>query len=190
MPAAVAVSLADGTVDYLVFSTEPSAPCRARGISWAGRIGFLRTKGGKVVEAALIEGTRLGFADLSLQMPQAAITGTVTDFSRGVGHPAFIWTDAPLDGCSGLRGCELYVEAAGPGNPAYRICDIQRDGHRWRIDCGETDFVLGFKDRSDYSKGFVYEISVGQRLRIPCHVAVRRQDGQWHVVSLAGPPLR
>jgi hypothetical protein len=67
-----------------------------------------------------------------------------------------------------LPGRWVYIETDGERNGAYRLGEIvERRGRTVTLDLGETTLVRGFADDADFSRGYVYNIAPGARLRIP-----------------------
>ncbi len=82
LPVVAEVVLADGHRDLIFLGTDERASGTIDGISFTGRMGWVRFNGdGEVVDALLHDGTRLDWGDGVLELP-AAPTGDVLDFRR------------------------------------------------------------------------------------------------------------
>ncbi len=165
---ALMVTLADGAVDYLVASDSDEGLVKcANGLEFAGAVGWLRTRGGKPVEAALCRGSRLALGEFALAGNSAGHRGKVVAFDQQLASNGHLWVDTPLPTDGSLRGAQLIIANDRQRNACYTIESVERDGDRTRIGVGRVSFIRGYRDPNDYAKGFVYEFAVGAEFIIP-----------------------
>jgi hypothetical protein len=150
---ALRVELASGKVDYLLSSAEGTT------VSWgarmAGRAGFARMNGDDVMRSSVVLAER------------QEGDGKVLEFEHDPRKPATMLLSGDIGANNALAGQQIVVRNDGKRNGWYRIESSSRETSGTRIHCGNTTFVRGFKDRKDYTKGYIYDISDGMTYSIP-----------------------
>ena len=160
---ALKITLADGRVDYLMFSLDPDRKRRVEDrIAFCGSFGLYSEADGQRRSAFLINGTHIGPEQAPLQMARRAWTGSVTRFERGR-----IYTEAALPTDGSLIGRWIMVFNDNERDGCYRIREMRREGGQTVLEVGEVDFVRGMVDERDYTRGTLYEIAEGDRFVIP-----------------------
>ena len=168
---AVKVTLRDGAVDYLVASDDDRGAVRAaEGLEFAGAIGWLRVRGGKVRKAALVRGTHLSLGEFELSLPEAGHTGKIVKMDKDMSGRGYVWVDTRLPVDGRLAGAQMIIENDRVQNACYTIESVEEDGSRWKVSLGEVSFVRGYTDENDYGAGYVYHFEEGAGFMIPHHV--------------------
>ena len=181
-PVALEVELADGAMDYILYSPTGAAVQVSDEIIFAGRLGFLRVREGEVERAALIAGTRLAFGSFTLEAPEPAYAGKIVRMDRDTEQDGRIWVDAELPADGALVGQEIIIQNDRVRNACYTIERVERDGDLTMVSFGKVSFVRSYLDPKDYSKGFAYNFEEGAAFSIPNHVFVQRRGA--HVVDV------
>ncbi len=165
---------ADGAVDYLVSCTGGEMVEAPEELRFDCRMGFIRVREGQVERAAMIAGTALSLGSFSLQMPEAAATGTVVRMDYDMEDDGRIWVDAelPVDGT--LVGQQIFIDNDGARDASYTIERVERDGEATMVSLGDVSFVRQFVDNNDYSKGHTHNFEEGASFTIPGHAWVER----------------
>ncbi len=176
---AVKVELADGRVDYLLSAPDEETVYETEeGISFAGRLMALRTRGGVVQEAWMIRSSHVGMGELDVSLAAACLRGSVVKMDKDMEGHGYVWVDTALPTDETLHGSEIIIENDRERNACYRIEGVEKDGALYKIDCGAVCFVRGFVDRNDYSKGYVYNFEEGAAWVIPHSVYIERRNDQ------------
>ncbi|MEA3401943.1 MAG: heparinase II/III family protein, partial [Armatimonadota bacterium] len=183
---AVRIELADGAVDW-VCSARGEEPIQVRGgPRFAGRLAFVRLRDGAVERGTLIAGTELALSGFRLAAPEPAWTGTIVRMDRDMLEDGRIWVDTELPTDDMLVGESIVIDNDEERNACYTIERVERDGDLTMLSLGEVSFVRDFADRSDYSKGYVYNFEEGASFAIPHHVAVTMRGGVADIATTAG----
>ena len=177
---AVKVTLNNGRIDYVIYSTNEVVnyvvdnKIDFRG--FAGVISF-ETLGGQetIVYRYLNDAEVLKLTDdIKTSESLAAYTGTVKEFTDDLAWANYI-IYTPSAGqnvdVTDLAGRYVYVDNDGKENGAYKILSAEPDGTDIRLNIGDVTLVRTYADLYDYSKGYEYNIAVGQSLSIPLSVA-------------------
>ncbi len=164
--AAVEITLADGRRDVLLVGDD-AEQVSAGGVTMDGRVGFVRFDGDEVVARALIEGTRLDAGGVGLDLPAAAITGTLAGFDDS--DPDNVLLD--------LASAELTDEVVG----RYIIFDnAERSDASYRIEAlvdadtvsiGGKSLIERLADPDNYDAGVLYTIQPGEPFAIALSAA-------------------
>lgn len=181
---AVKVTLADGAVDYLVSSDDDSTVIKSEGgPEFSGGIGWLRVRDGKVEKASLTRGTKLALDKFAISLAAPGYTGKIVRMDRDMEGKGYVWVDAALPGDETLKGQQIIIQNDRVRNACYEIESVEKDGNLTKLCLGEVCFIRDYKDRSDYSKGFVYEFEEGAPFIIPNTVYVSHQSGNSYKVK-------
>lgn len=185
---AVRLTLAEGTVDYLLSSNDDRATIRTEdGVSWSGGLGWLRLKGGQVVEAALVRGTHLACGNFAVTLAEPGYSGEIVRMDRDLAGKGNVWVRGPLPVDNTLRGRQIIIRNDRARNACYDIESVTRDGELYRVCLGDVCFIRDHKDRKDYSQGFVYEFEEGAPFIIPNAVSVSRRGDRTYRVRQTAP---
>ena len=172
---ALRVDLPGGVVDTVLLALDASTEYATEdGIRWQGTFAFLRERQGRVVEARLVRGTQVTSGDFSLRLPNDAYRGVVVDFDREMDEEnwVFVDTDLPCDGS--LTGRSIHISTTGERNGTYTIREVRKVDGRTVVCVGAKSLVCGYRDRTDFSKGYAYTVSVGNTFEIPAVATVRQ----------------
>ena len=171
---ALRVVLPEGVVDTILLAPDASTEYATEdGIRWQGTFAFLRARKGRMVEARLVRGTLLTAGEFSLRLPHDAYRGAVVDFDREMDEENVVCVDADLPTDGSLIGRSIHIATGGDRNGTYTIRGVRREGERTLVSVGAKSLVQGYRDRTDFSKGYAYTIAVGDRFEIPAVVIVR-----------------
>ena len=186
-PVALKVTLGDGAVDYLAASDDDTAVIEAdEGLEFAGAIGWLRVRDGKVEKAALCRGTRLALGGFSITLNAAGYGGKIVRMDKDMEGKGYVWVDLPLPTDGALAGQQMIIENDRARNACYTIESVEQDGELYKVCLGEVCFVRGYADPKDYSKGFVYNFEEGAPFIIPHAVRVSARGDNAYEVQATG----
>ena len=160
--AAVEVTLVDGRRDLLIVSEE-EATASAGGVTMDGRVALTRFDGDEVELRALIEGERLEVDGEALELPSAALRGTLEGWDDS--DPARVLVH--LDGVEltdEVEGRYIIFDNSERSDASYRIAEVV-DGRTLHIDT--VSLVERLVDPSDYDRGVIYTIAPGDAFTIP-----------------------
>ena len=185
-PAAIKVTLADGTIDYLMASDHDTGLVKTEsGPEFAGAMAWLRVKAGVVERAALCRGTRVALGKFALTAPAPGYTGKVVKMSKGLAEKGYVWVDAALPAGEALKGQSMLIDNDRVRNACYQIESVEQDGGLAKVCLGDVCFVRGFVDPREYAKGYTYDFAEGAALFIPASISVRRTGPGNYAVEAA-----
>ncbi|MBP3633419.1 MAG: pilus assembly protein N-terminal domain-containing protein [Oscillospiraceae bacterium] len=165
--AAIKVTMQTGRIDYIVYATNPDCTYRIDDLfDFRGFTGVVSYEGGKITYAWGSEASRV--ADV-IENAQAAVTGTVTDFTRGLsmdGYSITVEMEQPVT-AEELTDRYIYVSNDGWENAVYPIRSAEVTGSTAVLDLGDKTLVRGYVDELDLGKGFQHNIAEGQTYTIP-----------------------
>ena len=167
---AVAVEMADGTVDILISCEQRTSVQVEGGIEFNGRFGMIRLVDGQVRTMRMSEATLLTYGGIRLETDQAAYEGIVTAISADDPADHRIVLDPPLPQNDSLVGQRIHFENEVAQDTTYEIAAVTPDG----ISTGEMTIIHGFNDRTNFSAGLKYLVNPGDRYVIPNHVGLDR----------------
>ncbi len=175
---AVKVTLKNGRVDYIMYSTNNSVDyviedkINFRG--FAGVISF--DKEGKIIHSYLNDGEVLKLVgDTETEEAIAAYTGKVQSFTEDLSKENYIVykpdNEIALNDTKAaneaLAGKFVYVENDGVRNGAYRIESASVEDGNIKLNIGDVSLIRSYVDVNNTARGYVYNIDEGQTLRIP-----------------------
>ncbi|MBE6966259.1 MAG: hypothetical protein E7441_09545, partial [Ruminococcaceae bacterium] len=171
---AVKVTHEKDRVDYIIYATNNEVTYKltdgAREIYFKGFVGMYSVNSSnEVLYRYVNDGTVIG--ENAPVMEKAAYTGTVKDFDTSFDFGDFDnWIDVNID-CENpgeLAGKAIYIENDGVQNGLYEIVDAWKneDGST-RLDLGSDTLVRSYADEYDIDAGYIYNIDVKQKFRIP-----------------------
>ncbi|NLG53961.1 MAG: hypothetical protein GX541_08315, partial [Clostridiales bacterium] len=166
---AVKVTLKDGRIDYIVYSTNNSILCRIdEKFDFRGFVGVYSVKDNQLVTAYVNDGDIIG--DYNDMTPN--ITGRIVDFSRDLTteNTITISADKPIEP-EKLAGRYIYVDNGGKGtelyNGCYKILSAIPNGANKTLDIGNTTLIKGYVDNQRLESGYIYNVDEGQSFTIP-----------------------
>lgn len=163
---AVRIPLKSGRVDYVVYATNNTVLYRVDGLfDFRGFVGVYSVKDGKPVYLYLNDGDVIGDSTDNI----AACTGIVKDFTTDLqlDNTITISIEQQVDP-SILENRYIYVNNDDAQNGAYRIERAEEDKNGDMIlHIGQISPIRSYQDETNFDKGYVYNIAVGQRFRIP-----------------------
>lgn len=162
---AIKVTLKNGRVDYIVYTTNNMVEYRVDDMfNFRGFVGVYTMKDGVPVYSYLNDGDIIGDSKGT-----AAYTGIISDFTRDMSAENSITVnfDDAID-VSKLAGKSIYVENDKTENGVYQILNAtSKDGKAVTLHIGDTTLIRSCKDPNDLNGGFIYNIQPGQTFRIP-----------------------
>lgn len=155
---AVKITLANGRVDYVMFSTNNAVTWKIDNkFAFQGAFGVLSMENGEVTYAYLNDGTKIG----SYTMPFASYTGKVTDFTKGLAFENYITVsfNQAVD-FSDLIGRFIDVNNSGIYNASYEIKGVTKISNTSaKLHLGDVTLTR--------NSASTYDIAVGQTFTIP-----------------------
>ena len=175
---AVKVTLENGRVDYVIYATNTEMDyivdnkINFRG--FAGVMSLEMVDGNEtLLYSYLNDGEVLKLiSDTEAKESLAAYTGEITAYTDDLVMENSI-TFKPTEGMTvdidEITGKWLYVDNDGIQNGAYKIEDAWTDEQSGNIvlDLGDVSLVRGVVDLKDLSKGYTFNVALGDKLRIP-----------------------
>lgn len=181
------LTLADGTVDYVLSSNDDTTVIKTEGgPEWSGGIGWLRVKDGVVTQASLVRGTRLALGNFAVSTAAPGYTGKIVRLDRDMEGKGNVWVDAPLPVGELLRGRQIIIKNDRVRNACYDIESIEKDGDLYKVCLGDVCFIRDYQDRNDYRKGYVYEFAEGAPFLIPHALGITRTGANAYEVRPTG----
>ncbi|MBP3634286.1 MAG: hypothetical protein J6J43_06910, partial [Oscillospiraceae bacterium] len=170
--AAVKVTLTSGRTDYVVYATNPLCTYDIGGkFIFRGFTGVVSYEGDTLVYAWGSEVSKVFDSKIGevIKDAQAAVRGTVTDFTRGLsidGYTVTIQMDDPVS-AEELTGRYIYVDNDRQRNAAYRIYDAEVTGNTAVLDLHTQTLTRQYVDKRNIDLGYVHNIEVGDTYSIP-----------------------
>ncbi len=168
---AVRVKLKSGRCDYIIYATNSDVLYTLTdgdvSFDFSGFIGvYSVNESGKNVYSYVNDGGQIG--DL---YATARYTGSVVSFTEELTENNFITVkmDSALtdEEIGALPGRYIYIDNDTTENGAYRIETAEKSGESIVLGIGFTTLINGYKDTSDMSLGYVYNIEPKQTFSIP-----------------------
>jgi len=195
---AVKVTLANGREDYIVYAKDSAVSYKVtygenKTFDFCGFVGVVSVNDGNVIYTYLNDGTTI---DTETGI-NAAYTGNITGFQKERAGKGYI--DVALESTTSvdleaLKDKYIYIEQGKfDDNRAYRIVDAtnittdQDTTTVLRLNIGDVTLITGYKDLTDESQGYLYNIAEGQTFRIPLNYvdnkypSIGMQDAVWTV---------
>jgi len=167
---AVAVELADGSVDVLI-SCEVGTEVKVEGgIEFNGQFGLIRLVNGEVKLMRMSNATRLkrGVVEIISKLPAYVGTVAAIDASDPLNNQVFL--DPPLPQDAALVGQTVHFENDIPIDTTYDIKAVTPQG----VSTGDITVIWGFKDRQDFAAGYKHLVNPGNRYVVPLSVGLDR----------------
>ena len=168
---AVRVTLTNGRVDTIVNALDTTKTYRVgNAFDFKGFFGVYSTENGTLVKSYINDGTNIG----TLQT-KAAVTGTISSFTQelSASNEIIVSLDEAYTDLDNLVGRYIYAENDGVRNASYRIlsAELLSDG-KVKLGIGDVTTIRKYVDKNDFSKGYVYDLSVGADFTIPLSVSM------------------
>jgi hypothetical protein len=105
----------------------------------------------------------ISFYNFKLNSEHFILKGNVKsiNYSNPDDNHIYVNTNIPLD--SSLIGSYIHIKNSDRYDNSYEIKKIQGN----KISFGDITLIKGFKDKKDYSKGYIYYINPGDEFEIP-----------------------
>ncbi|MBQ7119791.1 MAG: S-layer homology domain-containing protein [Oscillospiraceae bacterium] len=169
---AVKVTL-DGRTDYIIYSTNTTADYVIDDkIQFRGFGGVVSLDdSGNVTYTYLNDGEKIGLVGENITECVAAYTGQIADFTTEFAKENYIlWKPAAgqTADAEAIIGKHVYVENDGVQNAVYKIKNAyENDNGDVVLDIGDVSLIRSFVNTSKMELGYVYDVGIGQKLRIP-----------------------
>ena len=165
--AAIKVTLKSGRVDYIVYATNPDCIYEIDGtFTFQGFAGVVSYTDGQLTYAWGSEAVKV---DNVIENAQARVTGTVTDFTKGItmdGYSITVTMDEPVSE-EELTDRYIYVNTDGTENGVYRIYGAEVTGNTAVLDLKTQTLVRKYVDGFNIDLGYIHNIAEGQTYTIP-----------------------
>ncbi|MBQ2743972.1 MAG: heparinase II/III family protein, partial [Oscillospiraceae bacterium] len=169
---AVKVTLINGRIDYVMYSTNNAVDYVIDdNICFRGFGGVLSLDAdGNIIYSYLNDGEVLKFKDSDVEDSVAAYTGIVKSFTEELTTENYI-RFSPDAGqnidIGALANKFVYIDNDGVENGVYKIIDAYEDNGEIVLDIGDVSAIRNYVDAKNISLGYTYNIEKGQELRIP-----------------------
>ncbi len=165
---AVKVELVDGRTDYIVYAQNNSVTYNVGDVfEFRGFVGVYTVNAeGENIYSYVNDGDKIG----SVDGLDAAIGGTITDFTRELELENFLWVelDSELSDASVLIDRMINVEHAGKGNSVFMIKSAELiDSTHAKLGLGYVTPIAEYIDYTDIELGYKYDVSEGASFEIP-----------------------
>lgn len=189
---ALKVTLKDGRYDYVIYATNNDVTYTVDNkFDFAGFVGVVTYENGKLSPSYtyLNDGTKLGDMEA-----KASYNGIVTDFTKEMSRENVITVDfnGNVD-LEALAGKYIYIDNGGDEtsdfNGAYKIESASvnaKDKGKVDLDIGLVTTIRSYKDATDASKGYVYNIAKGMSFEIPLSYTAE-PEADFEVVASTSP---
>ncbi|MBQ2742788.1 MAG: Ig-like domain-containing protein, partial [Oscillospiraceae bacterium] len=173
---AVRVTLKNGRTDYIVYSTVENVLYSVSdtvgenipvSFNFRGFVGVYSVNDkGENIYSYVNDGDIIGNVT-----GDACYTGKVVEFTTELTDENVITVKFDGDiNAENLVNRYVYVQNDGAQNGVYRICGAavnDKNGRYTDLMLGNTSVIRSYKDNSDFSAGFTYNIEAGNELKIP-----------------------
>ncbi|GAB3406236.1 heparinase II/III family protein [Flindersiella endophytica] len=170
--AAVRIELTNGAVDYIVHSLRPDVLVLVDGkLTFKGAFGACRLRGGEAEFAVASDAQVFSGPGFDVSGADGALTGKVVSFTQELEVPATI--ELALDRtisakqAEALVGSYVYVEDDGVRNAVYEIEAAEVKGTKGLVLRTGVTLIRAYADEADPEAGFLYDVAVGRKARIP-----------------------
>lgn len=168
---AVKVTLKNGRTDYIISAIDPNRTYTADGvIKFKGLFGVYSEQNGEPLFTYLNDAERIGKPGGMETSSIPKLTGSVTDFTKGLSLDNRLIVEMDLQGLNteDLVGAYIYVDNDGQRSGAYPIVHAKTlsDG-MYELSTGEITFVRTYANPDRLDDGFVYNIAEGDSFAIP-----------------------
>lgn len=169
---AVKVTLADNTIDYILFSdSEDSAYMLDDRYVLSGSFTMIRIQNRKITYAITDGGTKAGDkTGLVIDEPFGVVRGVVSDFTREMTDHCQIVLNTDVSGIpvmdNDLFHRFVFIEHDDRRISAFRIFGYEYKQQKLFLDIGNQSPIIGLQDPRVTDKNFLYEIENGMEARI------------------------
>ena len=174
---AVKVTLKNGRVDYVIYSTNNAVDYVIDDkIAFRGFAGVMSLDGeDNVVYSYLNDGEVLKLVGSGEEDSLAAYTGKIQSFTEELSMKNYI-VYKPDAGqtvdTDALAGKYVFVNNDGVRNGAYRIESASVEGENIKLNIGDVTLIREYVDANNQALGYKYNIEKGNTLRIPVSTIV------------------
>lgn len=163
---AVKVTHTSGRIDYVVYATNNTVTYKIDNVfNFRGFVGVYTIINGEPVYSYVNDGDIIGNQISGM----AAVTGTVTDFTKELqkDNQITVLPDQTIS-ADELSGKYIYINNDGVENGVYKIeSAAPADGGKVTLNIGYVSPIRSYIDSSNLNGSYVYNISAGQSFRIP-----------------------
>ena len=162
---AVKVRHEDGRIDYIVYASNGKVTYRVDDtFNFKGFIGVYTMKDGKPILAYMNDSEFIGEFE---GVP--AITGKINNFTKQLSAENSITVTAQqVVDPEMLAGKFIYINNDGNENAVYEIKSARAgDNNTLILELGNNTLIRSYKNNSDLSDGYIYNIAENQNYRIP-----------------------
>ncbi|MBE6911365.1 MAG: hypothetical protein E7473_02470, partial [Ruminococcaceae bacterium] len=163
---AVKVTHTSGRVDYVVYATNNSVTYNIDDVfDFRGFAGvYSLNKDGDVIYRYVNDGDIIGEETNS----PVSYEGTITGHSRDLSFDNYIDVRMDCDRPENVIGKYIRIENDGTRNAVYAIEDAAKNSDGTiRLDIGTISLIRGHQDTTDFSSGYIYDVSENQKFVIP-----------------------
>jgi len=168
---AVKVTLANGRTDYVINALNPEFTYIVDDLlEFKGFLGVCSFVRDEPSYAYVCDGTLLKMLDRVLigSLNKGSLTGAVSDFTKEMSANNEITVSLDeTHKANSLIGEYVYIENDGIRNAVYEIKGIRESGEQLILEVGDVTLIRSWVDDFDFTKGYIYDIEEGARLRIP-----------------------
>ncbi|MBQ2741341.1 MAG: S-layer homology domain-containing protein, partial [Oscillospiraceae bacterium] len=169
MAKAVRVLRTDGRCDYIVYATNNKVIYTVSdenvSFDFRGFVGvYSVNESGKCIYSYVHDGDIIGenISDTKQYI------GRVTAFTNELSTENYIWIKSEEDvKLSDIVGKYMFIDNDMVENGVYKIESAEADGEVIKLGIGMSSVLRSYKDASDISGGFIYNIGKGQKVTIP-----------------------
>jgi hypothetical protein len=185
---AVRVELLSGRIDYVVSNLRPDVKVRVDNLfTFQGEFGVISLMGGAAVSAVTSGTTVVEFLETqetamtgamtgAVGGAQGSILGTVVGFARGVSEESLVTLSlaTPVPPDYNVVGSYVYIANDGRRNAAYEVLGSRECTTQMTLTLRlRGSIVRSYISDSSPASGYLYDVAIGARARIPIHRA-------WH----------
>ena len=164
---AIKVTLAGGITDYFISNPGGGWVQVVDGPGGNGVFGWMRVENDRVVKGSLTRGQSLSFLGTTIQ-GAGNIHGTLVSFEEDISQPATALIDVLAGDATKIVGEQIVFNNDRQRAGVYDVTAVEHvSGNRYRISCGPGSFIRGFKNATNYSQGYNYNIANGNSFYVP-----------------------
>ncbi|MBQ9985013.1 MAG: S-layer homology domain-containing protein [Oscillospiraceae bacterium] len=162
---AIKITLVDGRTDYIVYATNNAVTYNVdEKFDFRGFVGVYSENAlGENIYSYINDGVLIGETN-----GDGAYTGSVVSFTDKLSSENEI--EVSFEGAVDtelLSGKYIYIDNEGDQNGVYRIHSAKQVGKNVTLNIGDVSVIRKYKDNFNLDAGFVYNISKGDKFRIP-----------------------
>ncbi len=165
---AVKVTLKNGRVDYIINSTDNKTYIINDEIEFKGFTAVISFMNNRIVYMYVNDVDLLMINGDRIVSDNPVVSGSVVNFTKEPGLNNSIIVKLDKDICpSLLTGAYVSIETDLIRNGFYEIVSAEYiEQNIYALNTGDVSFIRGFIDATDFDKGYKYNISEGESLKI------------------------